>query len=189
MLSVWQVWLPILGSAIGVFVASSIVHMVLKWHNSDYKKLANEDEARAVLRSAAPGMYFVPHCADMKEMQKPENIQKFVDGPVAMITIRPSGKPSMGKPLLHWFLLNLFVSVIAGYVATKMVVPGASFLAACRPIATITFMSYAAGSISSGIWAGRSWPSVTKELLDAVIYAVVAACIFAWLWPGMPQPY
>jgi hypothetical protein len=132
-------------------------------------------------------MYFVPYCADMKELQKPENIQKFVDGPVAMITIRPSGKPSMGKPLLHWFLLNLFVAVIAAYIATKMVAPGASFLAVCRPIETITFMSYAAGSISSGIWAGRSWPSVMKEVVDAAIYATVAACIFAWLWPGMPQ--
>jgi hypothetical protein len=29
---------------------------------------------------------------------------------------------------------------------------------------------------------------VTKEVLDAAIYAVVAACIFAWLWPGMPEP-
>jgi hypothetical protein len=189
MLSVWQVWLPILGSAIGVFVASSLVHMVLKCHNSDYRKLSNEDEARALLRPATPGMYFVPHCADMKELQKPENIQKFVEGPVAMITIRPSGKPSMGKPLMQWFLLNLFVSVIAGYVATKMVVPGASFLAVCRPISTITFMSYAAGSLSAGIWTGRSWPSVMKELGDAAIYAAVAACIFAWLWPGAPQPY
>jgi hypothetical protein len=125
----------------------------------------------------------------MKELQKPENIQKFVEGPVAMITIRPSGKPSMGKPLMQWFLLNLFVSVIAGYVATKMVVPGASFLAVCRPISTITFMSYAAGSLSAGIWTGRSWPSVMKELGDAAIYAAVAACIFAWLWPGAPQPY
>jgi len=184
MLSVSQVWLPILGSAFGVFVASSLVHMVLKWHNSDYRKLSNEDEARGLLRAAAPGMYFVPYCADMKELQKPGNIQKFVDGPVAMITIRPSGKPSMGKPLVQWFLLNLFVAVIAGYVATKMVAPGASFLAVCRPVATLTFMSYAAGSLSSGIWAGRSWPSVAKEVADAAIYATVAACIFAWLWPG-----
>jgi len=151
MLSVSQVWLPILGSAFGVFVASSLVHMVLKWHNSDYRKLSNEDEARGLLHAAAPGMYFVPYCADMKELQKPGNIQKFVDGPVAMITIRPSGKPSMGKPLVQWFLLNLFVAVIAGYVATKMVAPGASFLAVCRPVATLTFMSYAAGSLSSGI--------------------------------------
>ncbi len=186
MLSVWQVWLPILGSAIGVFVASSLVHMVLKWHNSDYRRLSNEDEVRAVLRSSAssPGMYFVPHMLDMKEMQKPENIQKFVEGPVAMITIRPSGKPSMGKPLLQWFLLNLFVSVIAGYIATKMLMPGAGFLAICRPVATITFMSYAAGSIATGIWGGKSWPSVTKEVLDAAIYATVAACVFAWLWPA-----
>ena len=183
--SVMQLWLPIVASAIGVFVASSIVHMVLKYHNTDYRRLPNEEEARATLRSsaAAPGMYFVPHMADMKEMQKPENVQKFVEGPIAMITIRPTGKPAMGAPLAQWFVLNVFVSVVAAYLASKMVPAGASFLAICRPVATVTFMSYAAGSISSGIWYGRTWPAVVKELVDAAIYAAVAACIFAWLWP------
>jgi hypothetical protein len=176
-------WLPILASAIAVFVASSIVHMVLKWHSTDYGKLSNEEEARALMRSTAPGMYFIPFCADMKEMQKPESIQKFVDGPVAMITIRPPGKPSMGAPLAQWFVLALFVSVIGGYVATKMVFPGSSFLAICRPMAAITFMSYAVGAVSGGIWAGKAWPAVMKEILDAAIYAAVAACVFAWLYP------
>ena len=101
MLTLASLWLPILASAIAVFVASSIVHMVLKWHNTDYHGLSNEVEARSLLRGTTPGMYFVPYCPDMKELQKPENIQKFVDGPVAMITIRPSGKPSMGAPLLQ----------------------------------------------------------------------------------------
>ena len=78
--SVMQLWLPIILSAIAVFIASSIVHMVIKWHNSDYHKLPNEEEVRACLKSSssAPGMYFVPHMADMKEMAKPENVQKFV---------------------------------------------------------------------------------------------------------------
>ncbi len=186
MLSLAQLWLPILASAIGVFIASSVIHMVLKYHNTDYRKAPNEDELRGALKTvgSAPGMYFVPHMADMKEMQKPENVQKFVDGPIAMITIRPPGKPSMGAPLVQWFILTLFVSVISAYLASKMVPHGASFLAICRPVATVTFMSYAAGSISNGIWYGRTWSAVMKELLDAAIYAIVAGCVFAWLWPG-----
>ena len=181
-----SLWLPILGSAIGVFVASSLVHMVIKWHNTDYRKFPNEEEVRSVMRSSAasPGMYFVPHMADMKEMQKPENIQKFVEGPIAMVTIRPPAKPTMGAPLLRWFVLNVFVSAVAAYIASKMVSPGAGFLAICRPVGTITFMSYAVGAISNGIWYGKPWPVVAKELGDAAIYAAVAACVFAWLWPG-----
>jgi len=185
MLSLAQLWLPIVASAIGVFVASSVIHMVLKYHNSDYRKAPNEDEVRGTLKalSASPGMYFVPHMTDMKEMQKPEVVQKFVDGPIAMITIRPPGKPSMGAPLLQWFILTLVVSLVGGYLASKMVPTNGSFLAICRPVATVTFMSYAVGSITSAIWYGRTWPAVIKELVDAAIYAVVAACIFAWLWP------
>ena len=180
-----QLWLPVIGAAVAIFVASSLVHMVIRWHNSDYRKLPNEDEARAVLRSSAqaPGMYFIPHMLDMKEMRKPENLQKFVDGPVAMMTVRRPGKPSMGAPLAQWFVLALFVALIGAYVASKMVPFNASFLAICRPIGVVVFMSYAVGAVSNGIWYGKPWAVVVKELADAAIYAVVAACAFAALWP------
>lgn len=39
-----SLWVPILLSAVIVFVASSILHMVLPIHRSDYKKVAKEDE-------------------------------------------------------------------------------------------------------------------------------------------------
>ena len=188
MLSVTQLWLPILASAIGVFVASSIVHMLLKYHNTDYRRLPNEDEVRACLKSSAnaPGMYFAPHMMDHKEMRKPENVQKFVEGPIALITIRPPGAPKMGPYLAQWFVLVLFVSVIAGYLASRTVPGGASFLAVCRPTSIVAFMAYGVGSISDGIWWGKPWGTVAKDLLDAVIYAVVTACAFAALWPGQP---
>ena len=34
-----SLWLPIVLSAILVFIASSLVYMVLQWHNSDWSKL------------------------------------------------------------------------------------------------------------------------------------------------------
>ena len=54
-----QLWLPILSTAALIFIASSLIHMVFKWHNADYKKLANEDDVRAAIRatSPAPGQY------------------------------------------------------------------------------------------------------------------------------------
>jgi hypothetical protein len=186
MVSLAQLWLPILASAIGVFIASSLVHMVLKWHNTDYRKLPNEDEVRGALKSSAnaPGMYFVPHMMDHKEIAKPENAQKFVEGPIALITIRPPGPPKMGPYLVQWFVLSLLVSVIAGYLASRTVPAGASFLAVCRPTSVVAFMAYGIGSITDGIWWGRPWPTVAKDLIDAAIYAVVTACAFAALWPA-----
>lgn len=46
-------WLPILLSAVIVFVASSIMHMLLPYHRSDYHRLPDEDKVVAGLRAAA----------------------------------------------------------------------------------------------------------------------------------------
>jgi len=94
-------WLPILVAAVAVFVASSVIHMVFKWHASDYHGFSNEEAVRAAMSpaNAVPGKYFVPHCADMKDLAKPEMQKKFIDGPVAIVTVRRPGPPSMGTPL------------------------------------------------------------------------------------------
>jgi hypothetical protein len=44
-----SLWLPILLSAVAVFVASSIVHMVMPWHKGDYQKVPDEDALRAAV--------------------------------------------------------------------------------------------------------------------------------------------
>ena len=41
-----SLWLPVMISAVVVFVASSIIHMALKYHKADYKSLPNEDAVR-----------------------------------------------------------------------------------------------------------------------------------------------
>jgi hypothetical protein len=45
-------WLPILLSAVIVFIVSSIMHMVLPYHKSDYRQLPEEDKILASLRPA-----------------------------------------------------------------------------------------------------------------------------------------
>lgn len=54
--------MPILLSAVIVFVASSILHMVLPFHRSDFRKLPSEDGAMEALRrfNIPPGDYMVP---------------------------------------------------------------------------------------------------------------------------------
>ena len=58
MVSLANLWLPVLLSAVIVFFASSIIHMVLPYHRSDYKKLPDEDNVRAALRAAGLGRGF-----------------------------------------------------------------------------------------------------------------------------------
>jgi hypothetical protein len=177
--------MPIILSAVAVFVASSLIHMVLKWHNSDYRKLPNEDSVRAAIRAGnpAPGQYIVPHCLGMKEMQTPESQQKFMEGPVGFITLRPNGVPRMGGTLALWFLFTLAIGVIAAYVAAKTLPPTATFGQVCRVVGTLSFLAYAGGSVTNGIWMGKPWSSVAKDVVDGLIYGALTGAVFGWLWP------
>ena len=184
--SLAQLWMPILLAAVLVFVASSLIHMVFKWHNPDYRKLGNEDDVRAAIRasSPAPGMYMIPHCIGADAMKDPAMQKKWEEGPIGFLMLRPSGMPSMGGALGSWFALTLIVSLFAGYLASRTVPVGASFLAVCRVVGIATFLAYAFGGPIHAIWAAKPWASAAKEVLDAAIYATVSACAFAWLWPS-----
>ena len=188
-----QLWIPIVLSAVLVFAASSVIHMVLKWHNSEYRKLSNEDAVGAAIRagSASPGQYFIPHCPDMKQMQTPEMQRKFVEGPIAFIVLRPPGPPKMGGALVQWFVYSLVVGFVGACVAVNtmpethgaLVAAGAVGHNAAIVTGAIAFFAYAGGAIPGAIWMGKPWSSAMKEILDGIIYAVITGATFAWLWP------
>jgi hypothetical protein len=184
MVTLIQLWLPILLSAVFVFFASAAVHMVLRWHNADYRKLPNEDAARAAIAGAAPGQYTLPHCSGPKDMGNPDVQRKFAEGPVAMLWVCPNGMPSMGRMLGQWFMLNLVVAVLTAYVAANTLVTGAAGAHVLRVTAAVGFMAYAVGSVSDGIWFGKPWRAVGKDLADALLYGFAGGAAFAWLWPA-----
>lgn len=185
MVSLTHLWMPILLSAVLVFVVSSLIHMVFKWHNSDYQKLPNEDAVRAAFKGVdlPPGMYAVPHCVDMKEMGSPEMKAKYEEGPVGMLMMRAKGQVNMGKYLGQWFILAVFVAFVAAYVASRTLAPGTHYPQVYRVTGTLTFMAYATGSLINGVWMGQPWRAVCKDLVDALLYALVTGGAFGWLWP------
>ena len=185
MISVTQLWIPILLSAVLVFAASSLIHMVFKWHNADYRKLADEDAVRAAIRASnpAPGQYLIPHCVGAEQMKDPAVLQKLKDGPNGFLMLRPPGTPSLSAPLIQWFVLSLVIALLAGYLASRTVPAGASAYAVWRVVGLTTFMAYATGGITGAIWMGKPWTSAVKEILDAGIYALVTSGAFVWLWP------
>ena len=182
--SILQLWLPILATAVFIFIASSLIHMVFKWHNADYLKLPNEDAVGAAIRagSLAPGQYALPHCVDMKEMAGEAMKKKFTDGPVALITLRENGMPNMGKSLSQWFVYCLVIAAISGSIARYALgATPASGQIGCV-VGTMSFLAFTGGSVQMGIWMGKPWGSVGKEALDGLIYAVICAATFSWLW-------
>jgi hypothetical protein len=181
-----SLWLPILLSAVVVFVISSLVHMVLKWHNSDYGNLANEDAVRAAIRAGnpAPGRYVMPRCAEMKDMASEAMKQKYAEGPVAHVTILPNGMPNMGKYLGMWFLWSLAIAVVAAFLAARLVGAGhAHAVTAAKLVGAVSLIAHGFGTVTESIWVGRPWSSSVKYVLDAALYAVGSALVFYWLWP------
>jgi hypothetical protein len=180
-----QLWLPILATAVLVFVASSLIHMVFKWHNSDYQRLSNEDEVMAAIRagSAGKGQYVFPYCIDMKKMQDEAMQQKYRQGPVGFLTLVPSGAPKMGGHLIKWFLMNLVIAAVAAAIALQIYGLHADSHSTGHLIGLISLLTYAGGSVQAGIWMGKPWGAVAKDLLDALIYGTVSALTFMWLWP------
>ena len=116
-----SLWLPVVVAAVAVWIVSAIVHMVLRYHRADYKRLPDEDAVAAAVRkdNPGPGVYFIPYCADMSQLKDPAVRKKFEDGPVAILTLRRNGMPGMGSSLVQWFLLCFLVSFVTGYIARR----------------------------------------------------------------------
>ncbi len=184
MVSITALWLPILLSAVIVFVASSIMHMLLKYHQSDCKRLPDGDKVLAALRGAGltRGLYMFPYCTH-KDMNSPEMMEKFKQGPVGMMTLRDSGVPAMGKFLGMWFGYCLVIGLFVAYLTGRTLGPDTPYLQVHRVAGCAAFMAYGLGNLSNGIWKGQPWGMTIKEVIDGLIFGALTGGTFGWLWP------
>ncbi len=185
MVSLTSLWIPVLLSAVIVFVVSSIIHMVLPYHRNDVRKVPKEDALMDALRGLdlPPGDYAVPHAGSMEGMKKPEFVEKMKRGPIAFLTVAPGATPSMAMPLLLWFLYSVVVSIFAGYIAGRALPPGAHYLAVFRFVGASAFMGYSLALLQNSIWYKRNWGTTLKSVFDGLLYGLFTAGTFGWLWP------
>lgn len=184
MVSIASLWLPIVLSAVFVFIASSIIHMLLPYHRSDFRGVPSEAEVMGDLRKQQipPGDYFIPHAATNAERQSPEYQDKLKNGPVVILSVQPAGPPNMGRLLGQWFVYCLVVSFFSAYITGRALGPDAHYLSVFRFAGTMAFAGYGLGILQNSIWYGRQWSSTFKSVFDAAIYALVTAGTFGWLW-------
>lgn len=184
MVPLTDLWLPIVLSAVIVFIASSIIHMVLPYHHSDYRQLPEEDKLLAALRGFGlkQGLYVFPYCTH-KDMKSPAVIEKYKQGPVGFLTVFPSGPPALPKYLVKWFIYCLIIGFFVAYLTGRTVAPGATYPAVFRVAGTAGFLAYGLGHLSNSIWKGQPWGMTIKETFDGLIYGLLTAGTFGWLWP------
>ncbi len=182
-----ELWLPILLGSVLAWIASALIHMALKYHNSDYQELSNEGEVAESLRKGAlkPGVHSIPYCVDMGKMNDPAMQAKFNQGPVAFVTVFPSGMPAMGKLIGQQVLYFLFGCVLIAWCTTQVLPAGAEFKRVFGFVAPVAFLAFGWAVVPFSIWYGHKWSTSAKYLLDALIYGVLVGSSFAWLWPKL----
>ncbi len=155
------------------------------WHKNDYPKMPNEDKVRDALRphNIPPGEYMVPRPANNKEMNSPEFTKKIEEGPVMMMSVWPNRRSSMVNNLVGWFIYLLVIGVFAAYIAGRALPAGTEYLRVFRFSGTAAFLAYACGVWQDKIWYRKPWSATIKTTVDGLIYALLTAGTFGWLWP------
>ncbi len=185
MVNLADLWLPILLSAVFVFVVSSIIHMALPIHKGDWRKLPGEEKLLAEMRAQGlqPGCYMFPCPGSMKDSCTPEMIEKYKQGPVGFMNVVPNGAPAIGKSLVQWFLFSLLIGVFCGYIAKLALEHGADFRPVFRVTTTAAVLGYGIAALQDSIWKGVRWSITLKFLFDGVVYGLVTGAAFGWFWP------
>ena len=185
MVSPMSLWLPVLVSAVVAFIASSVIHMVLPFHRGDMKGLPHEADVLDAFRKAnvPPGDYVFPYAGSMDAMKSPEYVAKHTQGPVGFLTVVPGGPVTMAKELTMWFLYLLLVSFFAAYVARAALEPGTHYLRVFRVTGAVAFVGYSLALFQNSIWYRRNWGATLRSVIDGLVYALLTAGTFGWLWP------
>ena len=186
MVGVLALWFPVLLAEVLVFVASSIIHMFLPYHRSDYLGVPDEDGLMDALRgfNIPPGDYVVPRAGSPEAMKSEEFQAKAKKGPVVFMTVFPSGNPfSMGGQLAQWFAYCVLVGIFAAYIAGRALEPGAEYFSVFRFAGCTAFLGYGLAHLQRSIWYKQAWSTTGKNLFDALIYGLLTAGALAGFWP------
>jgi hypothetical protein len=179
-----SLWLPILVAAVVVFAVSSIMHMFLGYHWNDLRPAPQQDALLDTLRgmNIPPGDYALPKADSMQHMRSAEYVEKVNKGPLVVLTMAPGGM-AMGKSLTQWFIYLLLVGVFCAYIAGRELAPGASYLAVFRIVGFTAFVAYAMALPQASIWYRRNWRMTLTGMFDGLVFGLLTAGIFGWLWP------
>jgi hypothetical protein len=178
-----QLWLPIVVSAVLVFVISGMTHMLIPLRRDEWGHLPVQGAIQEALRHTRPGLYVFPSPADRSQRGKPEHLKALAEGPTGWLSLVPPAPMNMGRSLLLSLLMNLFVSAVVAYVAAHALGGVPHYRTVFRLVGTVGFLAYAVGPVYEGIWYWKPWSTFAMSTLEALLYGLAMAGTFGWLWP------
>ncbi len=174
-----NLWMPILVSAVFVWISSFIMHMVVKHHRGDLTGLPNEEQAMEMLRTVKPGNYMFPFCQD-GNWNSPEMTEKMNKGPMGVLTIF-NGPTNMGANLMQMLLFYIVVGIFVAYIGSQALHGESEYLQKFRVCGSVAFCAHALGWMPFAIWFKNI--RVFPYLLDSIVFTLITAGTFGWLWP------
>lgn len=194
-----ELWLPIVLSAIAVWIASALAWTALPHHKKDFVKLPDESGFITHLRALniPPGNYAIPMCSHGKGGMSEEAKRCMVEGPLGMLSLFKV-PAKMGKNMILSFCVYLAISITLAYLAwVALGTPGAGSLGGVAGIesrpgptfgqvfqitGTAGILAYCFSHIPSGIWFGAARRAIIFNIIDGVVFGCITGAIFAWLW-------
>ena len=185
MVSIPSLWLPILLSSVIVFFASWLFHMLLPLHRTDFLPVPGEGNVQDALRgfNIPPGDYMIPCGGGPECMKDPAFLEKLKKGPVAVMTVFSQAAQNMGSSLGQWFVYLLVVGVLVSYVTGRALPADSPYLEVFRFAGCTAFIAYSVALWQDSIWYKRKWSTTIKNTLDGLLYGMLTAGMFGWLWP------
>lgn len=177
-------WLPIIVSAVFVWIASFLIWMVSPIHRNEWLTLSDEKGFMGALIEigAKPGQYMFPNAENGKRMKDPDFQELMKRGPMGHMTIWPS-PPNMGLFMFTSLILYMVVGLFIAYVAFHSLPPETPYLGRFRITGAMAVAIYCLGRLPNDIWFRTPGTSIARAMLDGVIYGLVTAGTFGWLWP------
>lgn len=184
MVGLAELWLPILISGVVVFIASSVMWMVLPHHKADIKVLPDEKKFTEALGShdIPPGLYMWPNCNTPKEMSSEDYKNRFKNGPWGTITVQGQA-PNFPMNLMKCFVMYMVITAMVAYLAGIGLAPGAEYMEVFRVIGTAAILGHCMGGLVNDTFLGKPTRFIITGLFDGVVYALITAGIFAAMWP------
>ncbi len=181
MVSLAALWLPILLASVVVFAAGFLLNMVLPYHRTDFQSLDTEDDFRSSVGKMAleQGQYLFPHD---RGVNKGEYASKVASGPTGILVIMKSSTNMTRQLILH-LLYVIIISIVAGYIGSAALPIGTQYLKVFQVVGTAALLGYSGSLALQSIWYGFSWSFTAKSAVDGLIYALLTAGVFGWLWP------
>ncbi|MYB97752.1 MAG: hypothetical protein F4X60_04260 [Gemmatimonadetes bacterium] len=185
MVSLATLWLPILLTGVVVFTVSATIWMVMPHHKNDFARSDDEDALMDAVRDSVggPGMYMFPWAPDGEQTSEGYR-ERLAAGPVGILRVRDPAdvidmKPAMAKSIL----LHLVVAVFVAYLASITLEQGAAYMSVFKVTSVAAFMAHGFIGFQESIWFGLPGGVAVKHALDGLVYALLTAGIFGWLWP------